>query len=222
MHKSTFPILLLTTLFLAPFGARATNDSIPETNTSPSAKTQFEPNKNTFGFWAGVTLAGALSSDTEGEKSPWFQIGGQIIPKNSPYQSGIMIRPLLYRKQYFNDFKKQGISGELIFFLKKVSIGRLSGNVSNAYWGLDLQVGQRAYSYQDEYNLKPETVKVHNTWFAVLPRVGYQFFWGPLALDLSIPIGFRRTHFRIERTNSSNHTIGTIIFQPSCALGYFF
>jgi len=180
-------------------------------------------NKTTVILWAGMSLADALRFDEEVESFSGFQFGGQVNFKNSPVQLGLMLRPLKYREDYFNAFEKNGPNGELTLILKKITIGRISGKVSKAYWGCDFQVGRRAYSHDGRNTVSPNPTKIKNTWFAVLPRIGYQASWDIFTMDIALPIGYRAIRERYDFT-LTNHddTAGRLSIQPAITLGIRF
>jgi len=180
-------------------------------------------NKTTFIFWAGMSLADGLWFYQEGESFSGFQFGGQVNFKNSPVQLGLMLRPLKYQEDYFNAFEKNGINGELTLILKKITIGRISGKVSKAYWGCDFQVGRRAYSHDGSNIGSPNPTKVKNTWFAFLPRIGFQASWGIFTMDIALPIGYRAIRERYTDTyTNNNYTVGLLSVQPAFSLGLRF
>lgn len=180
-------------------------------------------NKTTVILWAGMSLADALRFAEEGESFSGFQFGGQVNFKNSPVQLGLMLRPLGYREDYFTDFEKNGINGEITLILKKITIGRISGKVSKAYWGCDFQVGRRAYSHDNGYNGFSNPTKIKNTWFAVLPRIGYQASWDIFTMDITLPIGYRAIHERYTDTyTNNNERLNRLSIQPALSLGIRF
>lgn len=180
-------------------------------------------NKTTVILWAGVSLADGFRFDEDGESFSGFQFGGQVNFKNSPFQLGLMLRPLGYREDYFTDFEKNGTNGELTLILKKITIGRVSGKVSKAYWGCDFQVGRRAYSYDNGYNGFLNPAKIENTWFAVLPRIGFQASWDIFTMDIALPIGYRTIRERYTDTyTNNNERLNRLSVQPALSMGIRF
>lgn len=180
-------------------------------------------NKTTVILWAGVSLADGFRFEEEGESFSGFQFGGQVNFKNSPVQLGLMLRPLKYREDYFTDFEKNGTNGELTLILKKITIGRVSGKVSKAYWGCDFQVGRRAYSYDNGYNGFLNPTKIEDTWFAFLPRIGFQASWDIFTMDIALPIGYRAIRERYTDKHTNNdYTVGRLSIQPAINLGIRF
>ena len=176
--------------------------------------------KTTVVIWVGVSFADALHYDTEGEAVSAFQFGSQVNLKNSPFQLGMMYRPLSYYSGYFDAFDKQGISGELTFFLKKQTIGRLSGKTQKGYWGCDFQTGRRAYSYEDTYNGSTTRNFVKTNWYSLMPRIGFQLGWDIFCLDIALPIGFKSTKNSFSNgINDSKYRDTLISVQPALSFG---
>lgn len=181
-----------------------------------------DPSKTRFIIWGGLTLADIwFQSGVEGES--WFRLGAQVNLADEEIQAGFMFRPLLFESSGYEAFKKKRFNGEITVFIKKVSIGRLTGETSKPYWGCDFQYGQRSYTYEDTFNTIPDKVNVSDTNFAILPKIGLQFGHQQLMLDLSLPFGYNFIRHIEQRTfNSLDYSEGRISIQPSASLGFRF
>jgi len=178
--------------------------------------------KITVIVWAGISFADAFMYDTGIEKFSGFQFGAQAGLKNSPLQLGLAFRGLQFADR-LDDFAKHGVNGEANLIIKSRAVGRVTGKVSHAYWGCGFQIGRRSCSYDDGYIGAPEIIKIENTWYALMPCIGYQFCWSIFSFDMGLPIGYRSAHYRTYRTlNPSDYTQGSLSVQPCISLGIRF
>jgi len=176
--------------------------------------------KTTVVIWGGLSFSGFFRYDTEDLRFSGFQFGSQVNFKNNPVQLGIMLRPLFYRTEYINGFDKLGLSGEATLFVKKMTIGRLSGETDIGYWGFDFQIGQLAYAYNENYNGSTTRDQVKTTWSTLMPRIGYQVCWNIFCLDVALPIGIRYLDSRYSNGINRYHTKErTLSVQPAVSFG---
>lgn len=181
-----------------------------------------DPSKTRYILWAGIRLAD-LWFQSGPEKLSWFQIGGQVNLANENIQAGLIFRPLLFESRGYNAFKKNWPNSEITMFIKKVSVGRLTGETSKAYWGCDFQYGRQSYTYEEFFNNKLDKVKVSTTSYAILPRIGLQFGFQHVMFDLTLPIGYSFIKNVEQRTfNPFDYSEGRITIQPSASLGLRF
>ncbi|MFN0037592.1 MAG: hypothetical protein ACKVUS_21220, partial [Saprospiraceae bacterium] len=143
-------------------------------------------------IWVGVSPVDLFLFDSEISGNSFLQFGAEMGFEDSPFRLGAVLRPIfLEPRNYYDNFKKNGLSGEIGLVLKKFSLGRLTGDVSKAYWGLDLHFGREAYAYSSGQN-PTYSSKVKTTWTKVMPRIGFQFYFEMFAIDIALPIGYQR------------------------------
>lgn len=205
-------IYLLSLLVAGLFSPSAFCQEVSETDLS----------KPKVIVWAGLTLANLFLFDSEISGNSFVQFGVEMGFKNNPIRLGAVARPIfLQPDQYYENFEKKGASGEIGLVLKGFSGGRLTGNVSKAYWGIDLHFGRQAYAYS--YGQNPTYFsEVKNTWTKVMPRIGFQFYFGALAVDIALPIGLQRLHYIQRGAYSSDYQNVSLALQPSASFGLRF
>ena len=182
-----------------------------------------EPGKPKTIIWAGLSLSNVFLFAFDAPGKSIYQLGAEIGFRRTPMRLGIVVRPIFLEAPngYFQDFQKSGVNGELGLVLKKFSRGRLTGNVSRFYWGLDVRTGRQAYRYTCAY--RPSTInQITYKWITILTRVGYQWTCKMFAFDLALPIGYQRYHYRRTGDAYSDSKAATLALQPSVSVGWRF
>lgn len=174
-------------------------------------------------IWVGFSPSRAFKFDFDLTGNSFLQFGGEVGFKSRPVRLGVLVRPIAWgsRTGKYANFKNNGLGGEVGLVLKCFTLGRLTGHLSKLYWGFDVLIGRQGYSYNYAYS--PTIVnKVNYTWTTFMPRIGCQFTYRMLALDLALPIGYQR-HYYTQRGNfDSNYQSGSLIIQPSVSVGFRF
>ena len=179
--------------------------------------------RTTFTFWVGATATDISQVDNEGEESSWLQYGMQIGLKEKPIFLSLMYHSRTYRTDYFDDFQSNGFNGDFTFSVKKASLGRVSGRVSRAYLGADLQLGRRGYSHAAQFNFNSTRKEITRKWYTILIRPGFQSSFKWFTFDLALPFGMQTTrHRQTNGFNKSNYTDRTISIFPVAAVGLRF
>lgn len=122
-------------------------------------------------------------------------------------------------------FKKEGINGELGLAFQQSPVGRLSGEVSNGYFGFELRMGRQGYSDVDQFN-NPQSIRTETTfrWVKLLGRFGWRFGFGGFFIDIASPIGVQIG--RITQTPdfhfSDRGWRKDLVVMPALAIGFRF
>ena len=209
--------------FQAPDTTLSNLDTDQLSSYTGNKKTYSDLSRPTYTLWAGASFPDIAQVDYRGEDFSWFQFGLQIGFKDKPIFLTMMYHPSRYRVPYFEDIKIDGINGDLTFSIKKASLGRVSGRVSRAYIGADLQVGRRSYSYASNFSLMPSRIEIGRLWYTILVRPGIQSSLNWFTFDLALPLGLQTTQYTFfNGSNSGSGTERNFSICPTASVGVRF
>ncbi|MBC7775025.1 MAG: hypothetical protein H7246_06255 [Phycisphaerae bacterium] len=207
---------------VAPVKTATPPPALPSVEKEVRFKEETDLSKPKTIVWAGLTL-GSASIDFEANGRGYFQFGAEIGFKDSPLRLGVLLHPIFSRNDGYESYEQKGARGEIGLVLKSFTKGRLTGNVSKAYWGIDLRTGRQAYTYSGNNFPTQLDTDVKYTWTTVMPRIGFQFHYKMLAFDLALPIGYQfYRYYNTSGNVNTEYTGGNIALQPSFSLGLRF
>lgn len=92
---------------------------------------------------------------------------------------------------------------EVGIFAKCFFHGRFTGRRSKAYIGPDLRLGRRVYlDYGAFIN---ERVEKTSTTVRIMARVGWQYHFGPAVLEIALPLGIEKEHFKDDNVPQNGY-----------------
>ena len=160
-----------------------------------------------YTLWAGIDFNNSVGYGSYSMGFP-IQFGLELSLPDRPIRLGLNFQP-----NYFSGaHRKDGMGTEVGLTVKKLSVGRLSGIINAAYWGLDLRVGHQPYKDTPQE-------RIYYNWQKIMSLMGFQYGKDRFAIDLRLPIGIE---FLTTKGVNSAHNWQDLAIEPTIAIGFRF